>query len=130
MSVEEIVIHDPQVIEVVDPGVGIPTELHLGGEQGPPGPPGPAGPTGVGGELICADIEITAQKLIDKQLTLPQPVFDATGFFLNIFTGILQRNTVDYLVIAGSDVLSWDGLALELLLEEGMFVQVRYIHNV
>lgn len=124
MADELIYLEDRTIIEVEDPKVGAPTTVEIGGE---PGLPGPIGPPGVGGELVALDIDITAQMVIDKALTLPKPVYDAEGFFLSVFMGAQQRNMVDYVATSGSDQITWDALALELLLEEGDTIHVRYI---
>ncbi len=39
-GVELLVVTEATVIEILDPRVGSPTTIELGGEQGPPGPPG------------------------------------------------------------------------------------------
>ena len=124
MADELIYLEDRSLIQVLDPKVGTPTEVRIGGEQGLPGP---IGMPGVGGELVSVDITITAQMVLDKALTLPKEVFDASGFYLSVFTGVQQQAQVDFLVSTGSDLISWDGLALELLLEEGDVIHVRYV---
>jgi hypothetical protein len=126
MADELIYLEDRSLIQVLDPKVGTPTEVRIGGEQGLPGP---IGMPGVGGELVSVDITITAQMVLDKALTLPKEVFDASGFFLSVFSGLQQREGVDFVVTSGSDQLTWDALALELLLEEGDIIHVRYIFN-
>lgn len=39
-GVELLVMTDRTVLEILDPRVGAPTTIELGGAQGPPGPPG------------------------------------------------------------------------------------------
>lgn len=124
MSEELIILDDRTVIEVQDPKTGAPTALEMGGEQGIPGPPGPPG---VGGELVAVDHTITALDIANKGFTLPKEVYSAAGFYLSVFTGVQQQAQVDFLVSTGSDLISWDGLALELLLEEGDVIHVRYV---
>lgn len=113
-----------EILLVLDPKAGNPTELKVGGEVGLPGP---IGPPGVGGELVTDDYVVTATDIANKGITLPKEVYSATGFFLSVFMGNQQRNGVDYLIQDGGTFLDWDGLALEGLLEEGDVIHFRYI---
>ncbi len=72
------------------------------------------------------EVEITSQHIADKQLILPET---PTGRVLFIpYGGVAQRMNHDFYV-TGS-VLTWDSLALELLLEVGDVIYIQFSREI
>lgn len=81
------------------------------------------GGSGGGGNTIYYEVEVTALMVANKSLTLPDnPV--PSSLRLNVYTGVLQRLNVDYTLTG--DVVAWDSLGFELLIEEGMVLSFSY----
>lgn len=68
---------------------------------------------------------VTPTQLSAGQVTLTDSPADPLKVELIIFGGIEQRPGVDFVVTG--NVLSWDSLGMELLLDEGTAFTVRYI---
>lgn len=68
---------------------------------------------------------ITPQILLDKQLALEHPPADGL-VRLGVYRGCEQQQNVDYQLIPNSNIISWETLALELLLEENDIVYLNY----
>lgn len=81
------------------------------------------------GELVTSgsyeEITITNTMLLNKQLTLENVPSDGK-VQMGIFRGCDQQQNVDFVLLPNSNVISWDGLALELLLEENDVVFFNY----
>lgn len=88
----------------------------LKGEQGNTGP--------AGKEYKQDNFIINLQNITDKKITLSTLPLDPSKVSLTIKGGIEQWANVDF-VVSGLE-LSWNGLALELLLEVNDYVIVRY----
>lgn len=71
------------------------------------------------------EITITNTMLLNKQLTLENVPSDGK-VQMGIFRGCDQQQNVDFVLLPNSNVVSWDGLALELLLEENDVVFFNY----
>lgn len=71
------------------------------------------------------EITITNTMLLNKQLTLGNVPSDGK-VQMGIFRGCDQQQNVDFVLLPNSNVVSWDGLALELLLEENDVVFFNY----
>lgn len=85
----------------------------------------------LGGFLIGASsgflyrrIELTAQNIIDKFVTLPDSPLIPSSVFLTIEGGIPQINGIDYEVIGNK--ISWDGLGLDNFLDDTDVLLVLY----
>lgn len=70
------------------------------------------------------NFEVTPLAISQKQVVLSHTPTQPTKVELSVFGGIEQRPNVDFIVTG--DVLSWSGLALELLLDVGTAFTVRY----
>jgi hypothetical protein len=68
---------------------------------------------------------ITQGILSAKQIVLSSQVTNIAGLELVIYGGIEQRPMHDFLVTG--NIISWNSLSLELLLEEGSVMIVRYL---
>ena len=92
-----------------------------------------AGPTGQRGEpgtllttaFIQDDFVISAPQLADGEVSLSHAPANAAKVELSVYGGIEQRPNVDFVVTGQS--LNWRGLALELLLDVGSALSVRYV---
>lgn len=126
---DELILLDNHatIIEVQDPRNGAPTELVLGGEQGLPGPPGPEGPTGGLFSEHLEEITITAAHLLAGGVQLGATPNDPAKVQVYVYAGIHQRPNQDFVVLG--DFLDWSSLALQLLLEEGSVLVVRYLED-
>lgn len=72
------------------------------------------------------DIQVTSQMIADRSYTLAHT--PKTGSFaLSIYTGIKQRNNVDYWIDGAT--IRWAGLALELLLDTDTVLDIRYVRG-
>lgn len=83
---------------------------------------------GIGGALLedkFEEVTITAQMILDKQLTLEHTPADGL-VKIGVYRGCEQRQNVDYQLLPNSNVVSWETLALELLLEENDIVYIHY----
>lgn len=85
----------------------------------------------VGGFLIGSNsgfsyrrIELTAQNITDKFITLPDIPLAPNSVFLTIEQGIPQINGIDYTV--SGNTISWDGLGLDNFLENTDVLLVLY----
>lgn len=80
----------------------------------------------LGAESLIVDEEITITPLMitNKELTLQFVVTNPSLMELVVFGGIHQRPMVDFLVT--SNKIQWNSLALELLLDVGTVIRVRY----
>jgi hypothetical protein len=85
--------------------------------KGDTGPPGTAGGTGQ-----CFTVELNSTQVTNKQVTLP--TIPQSEVLLSIVNGTAQRQNVDFIVT--SNVLSWVGLALELLVAAGDCFAISY----
>lgn len=84
------------------------------------GPPGPAGSAFQIDRFI-----ITAQHRLDKALSLTKTPADPLKVIFVPYRGVEQESGVDFVVTGNT--LSWNGLALELLLDTGDAVSIRYV---
>lgn len=102
------------------------------GPQGPVGPTGPQGPQGEPGTSAATPVQdnylVNTTILANKSVLLSETPADPFKVELIVYGGIEQEPGVDFLVTGST--LSWDGLALELLLEEGNRFSVRYLPTV
>lgn len=83
---------------------------------------------GTGGLVTSGNYEeitITNAMLLNKQLTLENVPSDGK-VQMGIFRGCDQQQNVDFVLLPNSNIVSWDGLALELLLEENDVVFFNY----
>lgn len=90
--------------------------------------------------LIPVSSEVSGGKLITDNYTVTQAIIDAKYVYLsykpedprkvelNIYGGIEQRAHVDFFV--EENVLSWDSLSLQLLLELDDSFSVRYVPEI
>lgn len=76
---------------------------------------------------ISADEEIivTALMISEKRLTLTDTPADGK-VRLGVYRGCQQRQNIDYLLLPNTNIISWEGLSLELLLEENDVLYVEY----
>ena len=86
--------------------------------KGDPGPPGTSGGSGK-----CFLVVLDATMVANKQLTLPS--VPNSDVLLGIVNGTEQRQNVDFIVTG--TILSWVGLALELLVAEGDCFAISYV---
>lgn len=70
--------------------------------------------------------EITSTDVTNKYITLEYTPVDPLKVDVVIYGGIHQRSMVDFLVTG--NVLSWDGLALESLIELDHYLNITYSH--
>ena len=70
--------------------------------------------------------EITAIDISNKYITLDYTPIDNNKVDIIVYGGIHQRSNVDFLV-SGNQV-SWDGLAMESLLEQNNYICITYSH--
>lgn len=107
--------HDPQPVVVRNQH----TRVVGAGAQGP------KGIDGVNGSGYWTDnFVLSALQHAAKAVNLEYTPLDPTKVELVPYGGPEQRSTVDFVVTG--NVLSWDGLALELLLDVGSAFSVRY----
>lgn len=78
---------------------------------------------GSGSLFESYDITITQEMLNNKALTLAHDA-PIANFSLGVYSGLPQRNNVDYELTG--NVVSWGTLALELLLDTNTVVFVQY----
>lgn len=70
--------------------------------------------------------EITSTDVLNKSITLEYTPINPAKVDLVIYGGTNQRSMVDFVV--SGNTLSWDGLALELLIEENQYLCITYDH--
>jgi hypothetical protein len=68
--------------------------------------------------------QITAQEALDKELTLAQTPTNENDVRLDIISGTTQEQGTDYNVTG--NILTWDGLALDLTLHENDKLRIIY----
>jgi hypothetical protein len=89
--------------------------------RGPPGLPGQAGQPGAAGSTQVS-VLITAAHVAAQSITLPSA--PQGEVFVSVVGGTDQREDVDFTVNA--NVLSWHGLAMDLLVEAGDYLSIFY----
>lgn len=106
---------------VITPPAEIKTTLQIG--QGPAGIRGIQGEQGMPAKPNFLMVMVTADHIAAKAITLPStPRFEAV---VNIVGGTAQKQDIDFVI--AEDILSWDSLALELLLEAGDYLSIFYV---
>ena len=110
----------------------------IAGPQGPPGPPGPAGPQGPEGPASTTaetvdSIEanwfveyftLNGTQATNKQVTLATTPVDAGEVTVDVTGGTSQVYGTDFTVTG--NILSWNGYALETVLDTGDRIRVGY----
>lgn len=87
-------------------------------------PPGGSGATGGGsGNQQLYDHVLTPLEIADKAMNLPST--PASVVHISLYGGIEQRQNVDFIV--NGNVLSWDTLAMQLLVESGSVMSINYL---
>lgn len=113
---------DNQEVTFVESESDEPIEIITVGEQGPAGPPGAAG-TGGGSSTKLDSRYVTAEEITQGYLILPFSATNPLKTAVTIAGGIRQFPFQDYMI--EENKISWRGLALEFLLEEGSLIQVE-----
>lgn len=85
---------------------------------------GGSDPTTIADKYIVEPRTLTALEAANKEITLDNTPPDPTKVTLDIVSGTSQEYGTDY-TVAG-DVLSWDGLGLDVTLHEGDKIRVIY----
>lgn len=74
---------------------------------------------------IDEEISITPLMILEKRLALTETPLDGK-VRIGVFNGCQQRQNIDYVLLPNTNIVSWESLALELLLEEGDVLYVDY----
>ena len=80
----------------------------------------------IAGNFFVEPHIITGQEAIDKKIVLQHTPTKPQEVMMDIPGGTIQRYGTDFTIINGNEV-SWDGYALETLLEEDDNIRITYI---
>lgn len=75
--------------------------------------------------LVIDRFYLTPQNITDRYVTLSATPYDPAEVEFAVFNGPEQLSGVDFMVTG--NILSWDMLALQYLLEAGDTIAVRYV---
>lgn len=122
----EVCAGDPAQIDIIQNNTTLIGIIQRTGADGPPGPQGPAGPTGPQGPSGANNYwyTLTVTDITNGYITLAATPSVSANVAVNIVSGCLQKNGLDYTVSGAT--LTFSGLGMATVVSSGDNLLIQF----